>query len=215
MANRFARHLQYAVMALALLSPLGQFAEAQQSGRQRARWRSRLPIWRSGASPGREDAARSAQPGLPADKTTQHKLTGGGREIAFAATAGTIPLFDERSGAVTASLAYIAFTRTDTGGSRERPVTFVWNGGPGYASAWLNLGAMGRGGSTWPATPRARHRLRFFIRTPRPGSTSPTSSSLTRRARGLAASRAMMTSGNISGALKEMSLRSPRPSAAG
>jgi carboxypeptidase C (cathepsin A) len=144
MANRLSRHLQYAAIAIALLAPPGQVAEAQQGGRQRPAGTEAggQPGGQTG-SPAREDAARSPQPGLPPDKTTQHKLTVAGREIAFAATAGTIPLFDERSGTVSASLAYIAFARTDTGGSRERPVTFVWNGGPGYASAWLNLGAMG------------------------------------------------------------------------
>jgi carboxypeptidase C (cathepsin A) len=80
-------------------------------------------------------------PPLPANVTTRHKLELPGRSLDFAATAGTIRLFDANSGAPHADMAFIAFTRD--GAPRERPVTFIFNGGPGYASGWLHLGALG------------------------------------------------------------------------
>jgi len=83
-------------------------------------------------------------PPLPANVTTRHKLELPGRSLEFAATAGTIRLFDANTGSPHADMAFIAFTRE--GPARERPVTFIFNGGPGYASAWLHLGALGQ---TW------------------------------------------------------------------
>lgn len=85
--------------------------------------------------------AGEALPPLPAASTTRHKLELQGRTLEFSAHAGTLRLFDANSGAPHADMAYIAFTRD--GAPRERPVTFIFNGGPGYASGWLNLGTMG------------------------------------------------------------------------
>ena len=59
------------------------------------------------------------------------------------ATAGNLPLVDE-SGKLLARIAYVAYTRGGSPGARAaRPVTFAVNGGPGAASAYLNIGAIG------------------------------------------------------------------------
>ena len=81
-------------------------------------------------------------PPLPANATTHHVLALPGRTLNFSATAGTIRLFDAASGAPQADIATI-FYALDGTRTRERPVTFVFNGGPGYASGWLNLGGLG------------------------------------------------------------------------
>lgn len=91
--------------------------------------------------------AREQQTGaserLPADSTTKHSLLlPDGRVLTFTATAGSIRLTNLESGAPVADMAYIAFQLADADRT-TRPVTFAMNGGPGYASAWLNLGAMG------------------------------------------------------------------------
>ncbi|HEX8416417.1 MAG TPA: peptidase S10, partial [Methylobacterium sp.] len=79
---------------------------------------------------------------LPADATTEHSLTlPDGRVLAFKATAGSLPLVDE-AGKLQAEIAYIAYTMPGSGGT-ARPVTFALNGGPGAASAYLNIGAIG------------------------------------------------------------------------
>ena len=41
------------------------------------------------------------------------------------------------------SLYYTAYTRTDARDPSQRPIAFVYNGGPGSASAWLHMGAFG------------------------------------------------------------------------
>lgn len=140
-------HAAAFVMAL-VVAGLSSSADAQQGGRQRqgrpegAAAPASSPVPPAQAPRGEANSPAPAAAPLPPDKTTEHTVRAGDREIAFNATAGTIPLFDERSGAVSARIGYIAFTLKD-GDAKTRPVTFVWNGGPGYASAWLNLGAIG------------------------------------------------------------------------
>ncbi len=95
-------------------------------------------------------AARAQQPAggvlalLPEDSVTHHTLTLGGRTLATTATAGTIPLFD-RNGERSAALFYTAYVLDDVS-AETRPVTFVFNGGPGAASAYLQLGLAGAAG---------------------------------------------------------------------
>jgi len=79
---------------------------------------------------------------LPADATTEHTLDLPGRTLRFKATAGTIPLNDASDGKLLAQIAYIAYVQPDTEPA-SRALTFVFNGGPGAASAYLQLGALG------------------------------------------------------------------------
>ncbi|MGU3537884.1 S10 family peptidase [Methylobacterium sp. A54F] len=80
---------------------------------------------------------------LPADARTQQSVTlADGRRLDFTATAGSLPLVDE-GGKLQAEIAYIAYTRPPEAGQGERPITFAINGGPGAASAYLNIGAVG------------------------------------------------------------------------
>jgi carboxypeptidase C (cathepsin A) len=79
---------------------------------------------------------------LPADSTTEHTLELPGRTLRFKATAGTIPLNDASDGKPLAEIAYIAYLRPDAEPT-NRALTFVLNGGPGAASAYLQLGALG------------------------------------------------------------------------
>ncbi len=46
-------------------------------------------------------------------------------------------------GTARASVFYVAYTRRNTTNAATRPVTFCFNGGPGSASIWLHLGALG------------------------------------------------------------------------
>ncbi len=87
-------------------------------------------------------AAADQRRPLPAPATTRHTLTLADRTLTFDATAGALRLFDAESGAPRADLAYIAYTKPDTDPA-TRPVVFIFNGGPGYASGWLQLGGLG------------------------------------------------------------------------
>jgi carboxypeptidase C (cathepsin A) len=78
---------------------------------------------------------------LPGDAVTEHAIDLNSGKLAYTATAGTFPLFDQ-SGSRSAQIFYTAYVgKTDK--PSVRPVTFVFNGGPGAASAFLNLGLVG------------------------------------------------------------------------
>ncbi len=77
-------------------------------------------------------------PPFPADKTITQTLQLGGRTLKYQATAGSLPILDEK-GKTIASVMFTAYTMP----GRDRPVTFALNGGPGASSVYLNLGALG------------------------------------------------------------------------
>ncbi len=93
---------------------------------------------------GPAEPAKSAGPGLlellPPDSVTEHSLSVGDQKIAYTATAGTLNLLGQ-NGERSAGIFYTAYVaKAPTG---VRPLTFVFNGGPGAASAFLHLGMVG------------------------------------------------------------------------
>jgi carboxypeptidase C (cathepsin A) len=101
---------------------------------------------RSGPGGGRASTppasqALAEQHKLPPDSTTKQTLELPGRTLAFTATAGSIRLFDDK-GEPQADIAYTSY-QLDGTERTTRPVTFVFNGGPGSASAWLQFGNNG------------------------------------------------------------------------
>jgi carboxypeptidase C (cathepsin A) len=85
--------------------------------------------------------AAAEQHRLPPDSTTKQTLALPGRTLDFTAIAGSIRLFDDK-GEPQADIATTAY-QLDGADARSRPVTFVFNGGPGASSAWLQLGNLG------------------------------------------------------------------------
>jgi carboxypeptidase C (cathepsin A) len=80
-------------------------------------------------------------PRLPANSLTHHTLDLAGRKLEIAATAGAVTL-SNGEGVAQAQIGFIAYARAEMP-PEQRPVTFVLNGGPGSASAWLQLGLLG------------------------------------------------------------------------
>lgn len=73
---------------------------------------------------------------------THHTVTIAGKSINYTATAGYLPVKDNQK-KIIARIFYIAYTRDDVADEHTRPVTFAFNGGPGSASVWLHMGAIG------------------------------------------------------------------------
>ena len=72
-----------------------------------------------------------------------------GERVTYIAETGMLPLL-KADGTSRASVFYVAYTREEKAESgkrkaetAQRPVTFSFNGGPGSASLWLHLGALG------------------------------------------------------------------------
>ena len=74
-------------------------------------------------------------------RISHHSAVIGGRTIAYTATAGTLTIRDD-DGKPTASMFYVAYTAGD-GRDARRPVTFLYNGGPGSSTLWLHMGSIG------------------------------------------------------------------------
>jgi len=91
------------------------------------------------------ESAKSPGPGvlelLPPDSVTEHNLSVGDQKIAYTATAGTLNLLGQ-NGERSAGIFYTAYV-VAKGPTGARPLTFVFNGGPGAASAFLHLGLVG------------------------------------------------------------------------
>jgi carboxypeptidase C (cathepsin A) len=112
---------------------------------------------------------KSAAPAPAADSTTQGTIDAGGQHIAYTAVAGTLtvgatdvqdaqlgldgkPLagsqlaLDEpkepKDAAPVARMFYVAYFKKDAK-AEDRPITFLYNGGPGSSTVWLHMGSLG------------------------------------------------------------------------
>jgi carboxypeptidase C (cathepsin A) len=85
---------------------------------------------------------KNARPAMPADVTSEQHVSLPGRVLKYHVTAGSLPMKNDK-GEHKADIFYIAYA-LDTGKpTADRPITFVFNGGPGAASAYLHLGVLG------------------------------------------------------------------------
>jgi carboxypeptidase C (cathepsin A) len=87
-----------------------------------------------------KDSDKDAIP-VPPEKpvATHHELTLNGKALKYTATAGTLVIRDEEDKPY-GSIFYVAYT-LDGAEARTRPVSFLYNGGPGSASLWLHMGS--------------------------------------------------------------------------
>jgi carboxypeptidase C (cathepsin A) len=80
---------------------------------------------------------------------THASVTIDGQKIPYTTTAGTLLLYNDKHEA-TASVFYIAYTEDGEKDPAKRPITFSYNGGPGYASALVDIGGFGPRRIVWP-----------------------------------------------------------------
>jgi carboxypeptidase C (cathepsin A) len=122
MSNRFISFL----IVLAIAAPLG----AQGRGGQPPQ----TPPAASDSAGPREEYAGPAEEKI---SQTSHTIRIDGREIKYTATAGTLPIRLD-TGQVVARMFFVAYTR-DGEDVKTRPVSFLYNGGPGAATIWLHM----------------------------------------------------------------------------
>ena len=87
-----------------------------------------------------KDADKDNAP-IPPEKpvATHHELTLDGKTLKYTATAGTLLIRDEEDKPY-GSIFYVAYT-LDGADPGSRPVSFLYNGGPGSATLWLHMGS--------------------------------------------------------------------------
>ncbi len=85
--------------------------------------------------------AESVQQKDEAPVVTKHSLRVGSRTLNYNVTTGFMPIKNAVSGDTEARIFYMAYTMGNP--PAGRPLIFSFNGGPGSASVWLHLGALG------------------------------------------------------------------------
>ncbi|HEY2662375.1 MAG TPA: peptidase S10 [Caulobacteraceae bacterium] len=89
------------------------------------------------------DAATARAPIDETTSVTSHSAQTRSGALSYKATAGTLTIRDD-DGKPVASMFYVAYTAdAGKGGATHRPVTFLYNGGPGSSSIWLHMGSLG------------------------------------------------------------------------
>jgi len=105
---------------------------------------------RGGGAAGAAPASPSADGSTPIPPEvkveTHHEWSAGGRPVHYTATAGTLLIKGDpgtpEADTPIGSLFYVAYTE-DGVPAKSRPITFLYNGGPGSATVWLHMGSVG------------------------------------------------------------------------
>ena len=104
------------------------------------------------ANPAEEQKPAAPKPGTDKDKeefdvsevppvVTHHQITLDGKVLKYTATTGRLPL-KRGDGKIEGEMFFVAYT-LDGQDAEKRPLTFAFNGGPGSATIWLHMGALG------------------------------------------------------------------------
>lgn len=124
------RHVVFLLLVLSTIS----IATAQQPAPPQQQQKADSTL--AAQTPPEDETLADAPPVV-----THHQITMNGKALKYTATAGRLPIKPEH-GPTEASIFFTAYT-LDGEEARTRPVTFVFNGGPGTATAWLHMGALG------------------------------------------------------------------------
>lgn len=128
---------------LVLFTSLSAVAQQRNRGDRPATAPAAAPADQPSAKPAASPAAepKKEAPEQP-PVITHHEVKVGGKTLHYTATTGMMPLKNVDTGEVEAHIFYMAYT-LDGQSPEHRPLTFSFNGGPGSASVWLHLGAIG------------------------------------------------------------------------
>ncbi|NIF39822.1 peptidase S10 [Burkholderia sp. Tr-862] len=124
-------------------SSLAQATASQQAGAQQAAGNQTPAANQPYVDP--VAYSMNATDGLAAAQVSEkaavmhYQWKSGGTTVNYTTTTGHLTAQDA-NGNAEASMSYVAYTAPSTNG-KPRPVTFVYNGGPGSSSIWLRLGS--------------------------------------------------------------------------
>src|SRR6266852_2380998 len=128
-------------------------AKEKKTTEQAAKAQEKKPAEKAAEpGPASEEKPAAPKPGTEKDKeefdvsevppiVTHHQVTLDGKLLKYTATAGRLPI-KRGDGKIEAEMFFVAYT-LDGQDAGRRPLTFAFNGGPGSASVWLHMGALG------------------------------------------------------------------------
>jgi len=120
--------LTTAVLTIALLAVSGRAQEKK-------------PHEPKAQPPAAQQANKSTVAPTEQSTVTEHTLALNGETIHYTATAGNLLIRDAKN-KPNGSMFYVAYTE-DGVAAQDRPVTFLYNGGPGSSTIWLHMGSFG------------------------------------------------------------------------
>jgi carboxypeptidase C (cathepsin A) len=137
--NRFEETplIKLASLSLTLLVALTNVRPAQQPSQQPAPQRQQPPAQPPTAAP-----TPSPAPEEP-PVVTRHEVKVGDKTLRYTVTTGMMPIKNQINGETEARMFFMAYALDGEGDPSKRPLMFSFNGGPGSASVWLHLGALG------------------------------------------------------------------------
>lgn len=94
------------------------------------------------AGQAQDSPEKPAAPASPKEFVTRHTVEIGGKSLRYRAVAGETFLKDDQ-GVPKASVFSISYLLDGVDAPSQRPLTFLFNGGPGSTATWLHLGAFG------------------------------------------------------------------------
>lgn len=105
------------------------------------RGRTRPAVEQTAAQGEGAQGKQTPHPTAPEEKSvvTHHTARIGGQTINYTATAATYNIKAD-DGTVKATMFYVAYTKDGVADPAKRPVSFVYNGGPGSASLFTHMG---------------------------------------------------------------------------
>jgi carboxypeptidase C (cathepsin A) len=123
--DRRSRLLLFCAAAcLVAASPFGAFPQEKES------------------KPAEKPAETPAAPPKEESTVTDHSIKIGSQTVPYKATVGSLLLKNEKD-EPTALIFFTSYIRSDSKDVSQRPISFLYNGGPGSASLWLHMGSFG------------------------------------------------------------------------
>lgn len=130
----------FAVVITLLLTVCLAQAQTQADPTQRGRGRGeQAPPTTASAATGQSGAARPAPPMEEKSSVTRGSVRIGGQQINYTATAANY-IIKADDGTPKASFFFVAYTKDEVTDKTKRPLSFVYNGGPGSASSYTHMG---------------------------------------------------------------------------
>jgi carboxypeptidase C (cathepsin A) len=125
-----AMHFSRTLLALTLLAIPAALTQAQAQAQR--------PDRPATEEKEKTEAAKPLTPTLPPDAHVAQSVEVEGKALKYTATVGTLPV-KATDGKITGQVVFTSYIVDGP----NRPITFAFNGGPGAASVYLNLGAIG------------------------------------------------------------------------
>src|SRR5262249_8568524 len=122
-----------------LLCVAAVLALGQGRGQQQRPGATQAPTQTLTSPSTEQGAGRKGPPPEEHSSVTRHKARVGGQDISYTATAATYVVKSD-DGTPKASIFFVSYIKDDVADVSKRPLSFVYNGGPGSASLFTHMG---------------------------------------------------------------------------